>query len=120
MPEKNPFNYPLATYLWVIGIAAAGGLIAALKKDQSIKKTIIDVMASVLAGSMTFWFCEANSINPFYAVIAIAAAGHMGTKALKKFSDWFDDKFLGSRNESKPRNFYTDKPSNRRSDDDDG
>jgi hypothetical protein len=89
MLEKNPFNYPFMTYAWVIGLAATGGLIAALKREQSAKKTFIDVLASAMAGLVTFWFCEANAINPLYSAIFIAVNGHLGTKALTRFSDWF-------------------------------
>jgi hypothetical protein len=96
MQEKNPFNYPVSTYMWVISLAATGGLIAALKREQSLKRTIVDILASALAGLLMFWLCEANGVNPLYAAIVTAISGHLGTKMLEQLGNWVSTRFLGT------------------------
>jgi CHASE2 domain-containing sensor protein len=94
MSEKSPFSYPIWTYVWVFGLAALGGVIAALKKDQSFRKSLADILSSLVAGLVTFWLCEANNINPLYSAVYIIVNGHFGTRVLKRLGDTLGPRYV--------------------------
>lgn len=89
--NKDPFGYPLSTYLWVFAIALAGGLVKYLNHTGrfSMYGLIRDLVTAGFAGLLTFWLCEWTSINGPLSAVLIATSGLMGTRALKEIENLY-------------------------------
>lgn len=104
MPEKDPSNYTLITYLWVVVLAAAGGTVNFLHKIRqgtarafNITEFVGELMTSGFAGLLTFWLCEAADVNKLLSAVLIGISGHMGSRAIFKIEKWAEDKFGESK-----------------------
>jgi hypothetical protein len=100
IPEKNPFNYELITYCWVFGLSAWGGAVSFMRKMRegqtrpfNIMELIGELVTSAFAGMLTFWLCEAGSINPFIGAAFVGISGHMGSRAISLLEHYFAKKF---------------------------
>lgn len=98
--EKDPLNYGLLTYLWVIGLAAWGGLVSFLRKRRhgvarpfNLAELIGEVVTSAFAGVVTFWLCEWSGINPLLTAALVGVSGHMGGRAIFLFEKWAEQRF---------------------------
>lgn len=91
MNDDNPFSYPLKTYLLVLAVACAGGLVKHLNSTNKINlaKLCIDIITAGFTGVMTFWFCQAGNIHGPVAAILIATGGLMGNKAWHVFENFY-------------------------------
>jgi len=84
---KNPFEYSLLIYFWVIGIASMGGFVSYIQK---LKKGVIErpslmefmgeIMISGFVGLLTFWICEAAGLDMIWTAPLIGISGHMGSR----------------------------------------
>lgn len=104
MPEKDPANYALATYIWVVVLAATGGAVNFLRKIKAgtarafnITEFVGELMTSGFAGVLTFWLCEAADVNKLLSAVLIGISGHMGSRAIFKIEKWAEDKFGESK-----------------------
>lgn len=95
MPEKDPTNYSLITYIWVIALAAWGGVVGYIRKvnsgetsKYSLTEFIGEVTTSAFAGILTFWLCEAASISPLVSAAMVGVSGHMGSRAIYQLEIW--------------------------------
>ena len=95
MPDKDPSTYGLITYLWVIGLAAWGGLVNFYRKVKSgetrafnLIELIGEIATSAFAGLITFWLCEAAQFNPLVGI-----SGHMGSQAIYQLERWAQVRF---------------------------
>lgn len=83
MDSKDPFGYPPSTYLWVIGLGMAAGLVRHLNKMRQFAwgHLVIDAITSAFTGLVAFWLCVAQELDgtPWMAII-IAVAGWMGSR----------------------------------------
>lgn len=90
--NKDPFGYPLTTYLWVLGLALIGGAVKYLnQKTERFSWLLLvrDLVTAGFAGLMTFWMCEwANISGPLSAVL-ISTSGLMGTRALREIENLY-------------------------------
>jgi hypothetical protein len=90
--NKDPFGYPLTTYLWVLGLALIGGAVKYLNQKSTRFSWVIlvrDLVTAGFAGLMTFWICEwANISGPLSAVL-ISTSGLMGTRALREIENLY-------------------------------
>lgn len=100
MPEKDPSNYGLLTYAWVMGLAAWGGAVSFLRKRRSgvarpfnFAELIGEIMTSAFAGVVTFWLCEWSGINPLLTAAMVGVAGHMGGRAIFLIEKWAERRF---------------------------
>ena len=87
--DKDPFGYSLVTYIWVIGVACAGGAVKYLNSASKFSPASFarDVVTSGFTGLVTFWLCEwTNTTGPLMGVL-IAVAGLMGNRAWKEFEN---------------------------------
>lgn len=84
--QKDPFGYPLGTYLWVFGLALIGGAVKYLNQSSkfSFYGLVRDLVTACFAGLMTFWVCEWTNINGPLSAVFISMAGLMGTRALRQ------------------------------------
>lgn len=99
MDNKNPFGYPLETYLWVVGVACIAGVIKHINtaKKVTLVKLAIDVLTAGFMGVLTFWVLEAIPIRGPMAAVLIATGGLMGNKAMKEFEALYRARIGGRR-----------------------
>lgn len=104
MPEKDPSNYPLITYLWVFGLAMMGGAVNFFRKVKSgvarafnLTEFVGEIFTSGFAGLLTFWLCEAADLNKLISAVLIGISGHMGSRAIFRIEKWAEDKFGTSK-----------------------
>lgn len=95
MDGKDPFGYPVVTYLFVIGLACFGGLVKYLNTATEFKlvRLLIDVISSGFTGLLTFWLCEFLHISGSLSAVLIATSGLLGSRAWKEFENLWWAKF---------------------------
>lgn len=103
-PPLGPFDYPLRTYLWVLGMSILGGIVAymrALRQNRSRTFRAIEFIGelctSAFAGILAFWLCEAMNVPKLVEAATIGVAGHMGSSAIQLIED-----FLKARVPTRP------------------
>lgn len=101
MPEKDPTNYGLLTYAWVLLVSAAGGAVSFHRKlrDGAVRafnftEFVGEIFTSAFAGIITFWLCEWSNVPPLLSAVFIAISGHMGSRAIFGIEQWAERKFL--------------------------
>lgn len=89
MPEKDPFNYTIITYVWIFILSMWGGVVSFFKKVRDGKTRASNIMeflgelsTSAFVGLATFFMCEHASIDRLLTAVFVAISGHMGTKAV--------------------------------------
>lgn len=101
MPQNDPQNYSIFTYLWVIILATWGGVTHNIRKIRSgelqrfsIAELAGDISISGFIGIMTFWLCQYAKIDPMLSAVLIGISSHMGTRAIlpfeKAFGKWIE------------------------------
>lgn len=86
MDFGTPFGYPIETYIWVIGLASAAGMVkninyTAITKQFSLLLLLRDILTGGFSGLMAFWICENYEVKIPLNAVAIAIAGIMGARA---------------------------------------
>ena len=99
MPEKDPTNYSLLTYLWVLGLSAMGGLVSFFKKVQqgvarpfNLFEIVGEVVTSGFAGVITFYLCEWAEMDRMLTAALVGVCGHMGSRAFTLFEKVLEDR----------------------------
>jgi len=95
MSYKDPTNYSLVTYLWVLILSLWGGTAHTIRKVKmgiinhfSISEWIGDMVISGFLGVITFYLCEyANIVAPLNAVL-VGIAAHQGTRGIVLLEKW--------------------------------
>lgn len=89
MPEKDPLNYAMLTYFWVIGIACWGGIAGYIRKLKAghterfkIAELIGEMVISSFVGIITFFMCEMAHFDHIVAAALVGITGHMGSRAI--------------------------------------
>jgi LydA holin phage, holin superfamily III len=89
MPEKDLLNYPFLTYVWVIAMAALGGIAhyikkinAGLNKSFSIAELAGEIVISGFVGLLTFFICDATAVDIRITAVFVGISGHMGSRAI--------------------------------------
>jgi hypothetical protein len=100
MPEKDPSNISLITYVWVFVLAIWGGVVHNIRKVRegvtkrfSITELLGDIMTSGFAGTITFYMCEAAGINSMLTAAMVGISGHMGARAIFLLEEWLRERF---------------------------
>lgn len=100
MPEKDPLNYGVVTYLWVFALAMLGGAVSFARKLRdgvsrafNFSEFIGELVTSGFAGLLTFWLCEAADINKLVSAVLIGISGHMGSRAIFRVEKWAEERF---------------------------
>lgn len=100
LPEKDPTNYSLITYSWVIILSAWGGTVNFMRKRKTgearpfnIAELLGEIFTSGFAGILTFWLCEAAAIHPLITAALVGISGHMGSRAIFRIERWAESKF---------------------------
>jgi CHASE2 domain-containing sensor protein len=86
MVNKDPFNYSIITYLWVIALACFGGIVKYINRNNDLKvfTLIRDLITAGFTGLLTFWLCDWVNITGPLSAVLIATSGLMGTRLLKE------------------------------------
>jgi hypothetical protein len=89
--NKDPFGYPLTTYLWVLGLALIGGAVKYLNQSTRFSWLLLvrDLVTAGFAGLMTFWICEWAAISGPLSAVLISTSGLMGTRALREIENLY-------------------------------
>lgn len=94
MPGKDPSNYSLVTYLWVMLLSVWGGITHNIRKLRagvikrfSVSELIGDLFISAFIGVLTFYLCEWAGLDKLISAVFIAITAHMGTKGISIFED---------------------------------
>ncbi len=90
---KDPSTYGWLTYLWVVLIAAWGGLVRFLNSMRerresfgaSIVTLVTGLVTSVFVGVLTFYACEIANFDKLWTAICVAVTGHLGAQAMQVF-----------------------------------
>lgn len=100
MPEKDPFNYGVVTYLWVFALSMLGGAVSFARKLRdgvarafNFSEFVGEIVTSGFAGLLTFWLCEAADINKLISAVLIGISGHMGSRAIFRVEKWAEERF---------------------------
>lgn len=84
MPDKDPQNYSLIQYAWVVGLSVWGGVVGYLQKMRQsasefhLGAMVSEMITSSLAGILAFFICELAGVGGLMSAICIAIAGHTG------------------------------------------
>ena len=96
MPEKDPTNYSIFTYMWVFGLSAWGGIVSFFRKVRegssnkfSFVELVGEIATSAFAGLITFYLCEASGFSQLWTAVLVGVSGHMGTRALFHMESFF-------------------------------
>lgn len=88
--SEDPFSLKnLVPTLWMIAIAALGGLVSFHQKVKSgharavnFAELVGEVFVSAAVGLVTFWICKGFHVNEWLTAAGVAISGHMGARAL--------------------------------------
>jgi hypothetical protein len=93
--SKNPLDYPVRQYGFVLVIALLGGLVswwAKVRKGEAqawhLTGLIGELSTSAFAGLLAFWLCEWAGTPPLLTASLVGISGHMGTRAISAFETW--------------------------------
>lgn len=94
---KEPLDYSLRQYGFILGIALLGGLVGWHRKVKrgaaryaDLKALVGELATSAFAGLLAFWACRYTGLHPALEAAVVGMAGHMGAKAL----DWAEDALI--------------------------
>lgn len=102
MPEKDPTNYSLLTYVWVLILSSWGGIVNFVRKRKSgearpfnFSELVGEICTSGFAGVLTFLLCEASEISPLITAALVGISGHMGSRAIYHLENWATARVFG-------------------------
>lgn len=88
---KDPLNYPLGQYGFILAVSLLGGLVgwwSKVRKGElhigSVAALVGELTTSALAGLLTFWVCEYLELSPLLTGPLAGMAGYAGGRGL----DW--------------------------------
>lgn len=93
--DKDPTSFSYLTYLWVFGLAILGGTVSFMQKVQSARTKythlglVAEVLRSAFVGVITFLVCSYLGFSQLLTAALVGVSGHMGSKALIVFEDYF-------------------------------
>jgi len=106
MPDKDPSNYSLITYGWVMTLSFWGGFVGWIRKRRegvarpfNFTELVGELMTSGFAGVLTFLLCEWSNTPPLLTAALVGVSGHMGSRAIFHMEQWAEARFGEKRNE---------------------
>ena len=100
VPEKDPLNYSIVTYAWVILVSMWGGAAGFLRKCKegavrhfNFTEMVGELLTSAFIGVITFWLCEWGGTPPLLSSAMIGISGHMGSRGLYQLERWVTSKY---------------------------
>lgn len=99
---KDPLNYPLKQYGFMLATALLGGLVswyAKVRKGEAqawnVMQLVGELCTSAFAGLIAFWVCEYSGSPPLLTASLVGIAGHMGTRAITAFESFAQRRWGG-------------------------
>ena len=93
--DRNPLDYSLRQYAFLLGVALLGGAVSWYAKVQagqvaawSIMHLVGELVTSAFAGLLTFWIAESVGAPQLVTISLVGIAGHMGARAITNFEVW--------------------------------
>lgn len=94
---KDPTSFGLITYVWVIVLAAWGGVVRFIRKvksgemssKQAFKAIVGEILTSAFAGVLTFYLAEASGVSQLWTAVLVGVAGHMGGRSIEYIEIFF-------------------------------
>lgn len=82
-------SIPLTTLVWVLGIAAMGGLVSYLNKPEpkTIGGVLIVLLTSGFTGFMAYCLCVENEVSVGMTTVIVGIVGMMGKRAGDDFQN---------------------------------
>lgn len=106
--SKNPLDYSVKQYGFVLAVALLGGLVSWLAKVRrgdtspwNVMQLVGELCTSAFAGLLAFWLCEWSSAPPLLSAAMTGIAGHMGTRAISAFEEFAQKRFGVPTNQGK-------------------
>lgn len=100
MAAKDPMNYPLKTYGFMLFVAVMGGFVsfyAKVRRNEiagaSLMHLIGEIATSAFAGLLVFWLCEWLDVPQILTAPLVGVAGHMGAKVITLLEEAAKRKF---------------------------
>jgi hypothetical protein len=100
--DRDPLDFPLRQYAFLLGIALLGGLVSWYAKVRagtvhawSLMTLIGELATSAFAGLLAFWLCAYTGAPQLVTAALVGVAGHMGTRAISAFEQWAQTRFGG-------------------------
>lgn len=97
---KDPLNYPLRQYAFLLGLAVLGGFVSwysRVRKGEiaawNVQHLIGELATSAFAGLIAFWLCEWANLAPVLTAAIVGVSGHMGTKAINMVEEALKKRF---------------------------
>ena len=92
IPPRSPLSYSLREYGLILAIAMLGGFVRwynAVRKGESaaydLRTLVGELFTSAFIGILTFWACEAMSVQPLVTAAFAGMAGHLVSKKAGEF-----------------------------------
>ncbi len=89
IPPRSPLSYSLREYGLILAIAMLGGFVRwynAVRRGESavydLRILVGELFTSAFIGILTFWACEAMSVQPLVTAALAGMAGHAGVAGL--------------------------------------
>lgn len=97
---SEPFTSTnLIPTLWMLAVAALGGVANFYQKVKTGKARAFNVMelvgeilVSAFVGLLTFWICKGYGVNEWLTAAAVGITGHMGSRAIFLAEQWIETK----------------------------
>lgn len=98
--DKNPLDYSVGQYLFLLGIAVLGGAVSWFAKVRAghlqawnAMHLIGELTTSAFAGLLAFYLCEWAGTPQLVTISMVGVAGHMGARAIEAFEKMARRKF---------------------------
>lgn len=108
--DKDPLDYPLRQYVFLLGVALLGGLVSFYTKVKNgsahawnLMHLIGELATSAFAGLLAFWVCAYANTPPLIMAALVGVAGHMGTRAIVLVEEWAAKRFGSQRDRGDQR-----------------
>lgn len=106
---KDPLDYPLKQYGFMLATALLGGLVswwAKVRKGEvqawHLNTLIGELCTSAFAGLLAFWLCEWAGTPALLTASFVGIAGHMGTRAIQSFEAFAEARWGKALTPGKP------------------
>jgi len=89
MHGPEPHQVPGITYAWVITLSLISAianyshrLAVGRRLIRPFSQFVMDISYSLMAGLITFWFCEESNLSGYQAAALVSLASHQGARLI--------------------------------------
>jgi hypothetical protein len=108
MPQNNPDNFPLLTWVWVLGMSIFGSIVRTITMQNEplagwrlVRRLTANAVVSVFIAIITAALCVWADIPFWLMVVFIGLTSHMGAPVLllaeDKFIQYVKSKKIGDQ-----------------------